>query len=331
VIDKECLLSSRDHLKQLISAEKVRFLNSKIADCQGKKSLFKIVGTFLLKKPGHKLPHHVTLDELVERFSEFFVQKIENIRAGLEAAGPPCQPDQHTQAGALTSFANVSVADVASLLKSCPVKSSLRDPIPTFFLLQFADLLLHPITKIINLSLSSGVFPDEMKLALVTPVLKKSDLDSNVLSNYRPVSNLSFLSKLVERVVVKQLTFHLESENLMVPVQSAYRKNHSTETALLKIVNDLLLSVDGKNAAILALLDQRAAFDAVDHSILIDRLTARFCVWLSPKLGSVLPGESITVCLRIWCLFSPNFISLWCPSRLGFGSDHVPPLQKPTA
>ena len=93
--------------------------------------------------------------------------------------------------------------------------------ITTFLLLEFADLLLHPITKIINLSLSSGVFPDEMKLALVTPVLKKSDLDSNVLSNYRPVSNLSFLSKLVERVVVKQLTFHLESENLMVPAQSA--------------------------------------------------------------------------------------------------------------
>jgi hypothetical protein len=71
VIDKECLLSSRDHLKQLISAEKVRFLNSKIADCRGRKSLFKIVDTFLLKKPGHKLPHHVTLDELVKRFSEF--------------------------------------------------------------------------------------------------------------------------------------------------------------------------------------------------------------------------------------------------------------------
>ena len=57
VIDKECLLSSRDHLKQLISAEKVWFLNSKIADCRGRKSLFKIVDTFLLKKPGHKLPH----------------------------------------------------------------------------------------------------------------------------------------------------------------------------------------------------------------------------------------------------------------------------------
>jgi hypothetical protein len=106
-----------------------------------------------------------------------------------------------------------------------------------------ADLLLHPITRIINLSLSSGVFPDEMKLALLFPVLKKSELDSKVLSNYRPVSNLSFLSKLVERVVVKQLTFHPESENLMVPVHSAYRSNHSTETALLKIVNDPLPSV----------------------------------------------------------------------------------------
>lgn len=85
----------------------------------------------------------------------------------------------------------------------------------------------------------------------------------------------------------------------MVPVQSAYRKNHSTETALLKIVNDLLLSVDGKNAAILALLDQSAAFDTVDHSILIDRLSARFGVsglalnWVR----SYLENRSRSVCV----------------------------------
>jgi hypothetical protein len=107
-----------------------------------------------------------------------------------------------------------------------------------------------------------------------------------------PVTPVGPPLKLVERVVVKQLTFHLESENLMVPVQSAYRKNHSTETALLKIVNYLLLSVDGK-------LDQSAAFDTVDHSILIDRLAARFSVsglalnWVR----SYLENRSQSVCV----------------------------------
>jgi hypothetical protein len=126
------------------------------------------------------------------------------------------------------------------------------------------------------MSLSSGVFPDEMKLALVTPLLKKASLSPENLDNYRPVSNLSFLSKLVERVVVRQLCFHLESSGLYVPVQSAYRPNHSTETALLKILNDLLLVADRGDAAILALLDQSAAFDTIDHEILLDRVNLRF-------------------------------------------------------
>ncbi len=121
-----------------------------------------------------------------------------------------------------SSFSQVTVSEVAALLDKCPSKSSLRDPIPTFLLKEFSDILVHPITNIINLSLSSGIFPDEMKLAFVTPLLKKSDLDPNKLCNYRPVSNLSFLSKLVERVCVKQIMSHLQSSNLLVPVQSAY-------------------------------------------------------------------------------------------------------------
>ena len=115
-----------------------------------------------------------------------------------------------------------------------------------------------------------------MKLACVTPLLKKLSLDAEVLNNYRPISLLSFLSKLLERVVAKQLVHHLESESLFVHVQSAYRSFHSTETALLKVMNDFLLAVDVGDAAILALLDQSAAFDTVDHKILLDRLSARF-------------------------------------------------------
>ena len=99
-----------------------------------------------------------------------------------------------------------------------------------------------------------------------------------MLSNYRPVSLLSFLSKLLERVVAKQLVSHLESQSLFVSVQSAYRATHSTETVLLKVLNDILSSVDNGNAVILTLLDQRAAFDTIDHGFLPDHLSARFGV-----------------------------------------------------
>jgi hypothetical protein len=89
-----------------------------------------------------------------------------------------------------------------------------------------------------------------------------------------------FLSSpnLFERVVARQLVSHLESQSLFVSVQSAYRVAYSTKTALLRVLNDIRLSVDNGNAVILNLLDQSAAFDTIDHGILLNRLSARFRV-----------------------------------------------------
>ena len=130
----------------------------------------------------------------------------------------------------------------------------------------------------INDSLSSGVFPDVHKIALVTPLLKKPTLDVNDFKSYRPVSNLSFVSKLIEKVVLSQLSTHLSSNQLFNPLQSAYRPGHSTETALIKIVNDLLMSLDKGKVSVLTLLDLSAAFDTIDHSILLSRLEYVFGV-----------------------------------------------------
>jgi hypothetical protein len=173
-------------------------------------------------------------------------------------------------------FSPVTLSELSSLILACPTKSSPRDPIPTSLLKELLPVLAPSLLRLVNLSLSTGVFPDEMKLALVTPLLKKSSFDPEVLGNFWPVSNLSFLSKLIQRVVARQLIAYLERGSLLVPVQSAYRANHSTETALLKVLNNLLNAVDRGEAAILALLDQSAAFDTIHHAILLDRLTARF-------------------------------------------------------
>src|SRR6218665_1074438 len=93
------------------------------------------------------------------------------------------------------------------------------------------------------------------------------------LSSYRPISNLSFLSKLLERVVSFQLTEYLSSAGLLPVHQSAYRKCHSTETALLKVVTDLTEAIDAGDHALLGLLDLSAAFDTVDHDVLAARLS----------------------------------------------------------
>ena len=123
-----------------------------------------------------------------------------------------------------------------------------------------------------NTSLSWAEFPKELKRAFLTPLIKKIILDAEILKNYRPVSNLSFLSKLIERIVCVQLVNHLDKNGLYEVFQSAYRQLHSTETALLRVQNDILQAVDSRGGAILVLLDLSAAFDTIDHEKLIRTL-----------------------------------------------------------
>ena len=171
-------------------------------------------------------------------------------------------------------------------LKTCEL-----DPLPASLYSDCLPALLPFITDIINTSLKSGTVPDSFKSAIVRPLLKKHNLDPNELKNYRPISNLCFLSKLLEKVVLNQLNMHLSTNNLLNPFQSAYRQSHSTETALLHILNDLLLSTDSGKVSLLTLLDLSAAFDTIDHTILLTRLQHTFGIsdtalsWFSSYLS----------------------------------------------
>ena len=107
--------------------------------------------------------------------------------------------------------------------------------------------------------------------ALVTPILKKRCLDHNDLIKNRPVSNLCFIAKILEKLVLSHVSSYLNSHNLYNTCQSAYRPGHSTESALLKVVNDLFLSLSKGNIFVLALLDFFSAFDTIDHPIIVHR------------------------------------------------------------
>ena len=122
-----------------------------------------------------------------------------------------------------------------SQLTQCPFTG-------TLLLFVFAStILITPITKIVNYSIKEGSFPKCFKMAYVTPLQKKPSLDRNILKNYRAVSNLSFIPKLIEKVVARQLNELISHEGLLNVNQSAYKSSNFTETALLKIQNDIAL------------------------------------------------------------------------------------------
>ena len=162
--------------------------------------------------------------------------------------------------------------EVAKIISESSKTSCPLDPMPTKLLINLLPELLPVITHIVNLSLTTGIFPDALKTALVYPLIKKLTLDPNLFKSFRPVSHLSFLSKIIEKIIAKRLLQHLIENDLLEQMQSAYKPCHSTETALLKVQNDILGLLDKGQCVYLALLDLSAAFDTVDHEVLLEIL-----------------------------------------------------------
>ena len=140
------------------------------------------------------------------------------------------------------------------------------DTIPTSILKQILEACLPAITQIVNLSLTNGEFCENWKVAAVKPPLKKPGLDL-ISKNYRPISNLPFISKLVEKCMLKQLLEHCENHNLLPDFQSAYWKYYSTKTSLIRLTNDILWSMERQHITSLTILDLSAAFHTMDHDI----------------------------------------------------------------
>ena len=138
------------------------------------------------------------------------------------------------------------MTDVSKVIKEGNSKSCALDPIPTSLVKKTLPVLLPVIHSIINKSLQESTMPSPLKRALVKLLIKKASLDKENLKNYRPVSNLPYTRKLIEKAAIKQINEHLTENNLHEPLQSAYTANHSTETALLKFTNNILMAYIGQ-------------------------------------------------------------------------------------
>ena len=223
-------------------------------------------------------------DIIAEKMSDFYLNKVRLIREKIISEGVQSSDNISVASTAISSKENVVMSsfneiDLDDLQKSMlglSKKFCSLDPAPISVLSSCFDLLYPLILKIVNLSLSTGEFPSPLKHALITPILKNPSFDPETFSYYRPVSSLPFLSKVQEKFIHIQLTNYIEKNDLYPKFQSSYRKDHSCETALIRLVDDVQMHLSERKNVALILLDSSAAFDTVDQHILLQKLERNF-------------------------------------------------------
>ena len=271
--------ASNTYHKSILAAKRLYHSNLITSNLSDSRKLWQTINTILHRNPVKSVPSNSSADPAVtaQSFSSFFSDKIIRLQSAVPpTASSPHTPDPQSAPATFSSFTPATVDEITQLIKSSPDKQCDLDPIPTSLLKKCLPVLVPTITNIVNLSLVSGTFPSNFKESIVTPLIKKPSLDPDNLSNYRPISNLSYLSKLTERIVKQRLKVHLSENSLFNIFQSAYTKFHSTETALLSLYDHLIRATARQHVTCLCLLDLSAAFDTIDHTILLKRLTHWF-------------------------------------------------------
>ena len=192
-----------NHFNGLLESAKTKYYSNMVRENEDNpKALWNSIKKVLHRSPKIVLPDHTSINSLTNAFGKYFADKIAKLRSGLLStdAKPPVPGSYKNK---FVSFPTMSEDEVLKIIKSTPNKSCDLDPIPISLALDCISVLLTPITNIVNYSLQEGSFPSCFRTAHVTPLLKKAGLDRNTLKNYRPVSNLGYICKPIEKAVAR--------------------------------------------------------------------------------------------------------------------------------
>ena len=236
----------------LVKSAKTEYLKKTVCESKSDiKQLFRTTKRILTWQPDTVLPDIADRAVMATSFSEYFVNKIVKINTDLEsekgkAAISEIRDIICSENARLDTFVEATENEIEKAITSLSPSISDLDPMPTILVKECRDILVKPLTDIVNISLKSGVVPSSLKEAVIKPLIKKANLNANILKNYRPVSNIAFVSKLVEKIVALRIHQHLDIHNLSDKFQSAYRKYHSTDSALLRVQSDINMTLQNK-------------------------------------------------------------------------------------
>ena len=278
IFDRERFESSRRDVNNMSINKRKQYCSKRISESSNsQRERFKLCYSLLDVKKSTSLPDCEDSTLLANKFNQYFVQKITKIREDMlyvdvnnmyvnklsyGVDGPTCA--QST----LSGFSPVSEFELRKNILSRKIKTCAEDTIPAELLKNCLDQILPALTNLVNVSLSTGSIHG-LKDSVVSPFLKKSNLDKELFPNYRPVANILYLSKMIENEVLIQLHNHMDLNKIHISHQSGYKPGHSCETLLLSLVDKTLKIMDSNKCIILLLLDLSAAFDTVDHDRLL--------------------------------------------------------------
>ena len=214
------LVRERKKYRKMLFDAKTVCYSKKVEDCKGEvKGLYRMVNTLMGTSSENPLPNHISDKDLAEDFADFFMVKIQKIRDNL--TGYPTYEPKKKITTRLAEFRPFEQTELKKIILGMKSKSCKLDALPTRLLKQCIEDILPTITNLVNISLQEGIFASEWKTSIIRPLLKKPNLDP-ILSNYHPVSNLSFLSKLLEKCAMDRLNEHCDLHKLLPDYQSAY-------------------------------------------------------------------------------------------------------------
>lgn len=246
------------------------------------KKSWKLLHSFLPNKKDHKIflkivsDNKIILDSrlIANCFNNYFVNLSLNSNANSISSLHACSKSVPQFCPAKFTFHGVEEATVSKLINQLKKVSCGSSSIPFKFININKKVFTKIITFIINMSFQSNTFPNAYKLAIVHPIYK-SGLQSSV-SNYRPISVLPNLSKVLERCAASQINDFITEHNLLHPDQSGFRKGHSTTTCTIQLLNEIHKHIDNKKIVIVVFIDFSKAFDTVNHAFLLHKLSSQF-------------------------------------------------------